>query len=166
MIEPRQPLFGEQPDNLTSPAIPIDDGELALERTELIPTVIEVGPHLKTARGQEADFTEESDDDENNELADLKATSSKALLNKLMSFEMNRRQIAKERQNYGIQEVSSGAAQDKGMQGELSTKGMDKGKPKFTATQSKIKEGETAKLKVAPSRLNEGEFGAEGVNKL
>ncbi|MED6225113.1 hypothetical protein PIB30_090620 [Stylosanthes scabra] len=63
-LEPRQPLFGEQPDNLTSPAIPTDDGELALERTELIPTVIEVGPHVKTARGQEADFTEESDADE------------------------------------------------------------------------------------------------------
>ncbi|MED6173702.1 hypothetical protein PIB30_062153 [Stylosanthes scabra] len=42
---------------------------------------------------------------------------------------------------------------------------MDKGKPKFTVTHSKIKEGETAKLKVAPSRLNEGEVGAEGVNK-
>ncbi|MED6175272.1 hypothetical protein PIB30_076897 [Stylosanthes scabra] len=78
---------------------------------------------------------------------------------------MNRRKIAKERQNYGIQEVSSGAAQDKGKQGELSTKGMDKGKPKFTTTHSKIKEGETAKLKVAPSRINEGEVGAEGVNK-
>ncbi|MED6225114.1 hypothetical protein PIB30_090621 [Stylosanthes scabra] len=42
---------------------------------------------------------------------------------------------------------------------------MDKGKPKFTITHSKIKEAETTKLKVAPSRLNEGEFGAEGVNK-
>ncbi|MED6129358.1 hypothetical protein PIB30_107180, partial [Stylosanthes scabra] len=60
-LESRQPLFGEQPDNLTSPAIPTDDGELDLERAELIPTVIEVGAHLKTARGQEADFTDDSD---------------------------------------------------------------------------------------------------------
>ncbi|MED6128806.1 hypothetical protein PIB30_101506, partial [Stylosanthes scabra] len=60
-LESRQPLFGEQPDDLTSPAIPTDDGELDLERAKLIPTVIEVGPHLKTARGQEADFTEDSD---------------------------------------------------------------------------------------------------------
>ncbi|MED6154125.1 hypothetical protein PIB30_109002, partial [Stylosanthes scabra] len=101
----------------------------------------------------------------NNEFADLKATSSKALLNKLMSFEMNRRKIAKERQNYGMQEVSSGAAQDKGKQGEVSTKGMDKGKPADCATHNKIKEGETARLKVPPSRHKEGEFGAKGVNK-
>ncbi|MED6191297.1 hypothetical protein PIB30_114879, partial [Stylosanthes scabra] len=79
-----------------------------------------------------------------------------------MSFEMNRRQIAKERQNYGMQEVTSGAAQDKGKQGELSTKGTDKGKPKFTATHNKIKEGETARLKVPPSRHKEGEFAKEG----
>ncbi|MED6135034.1 hypothetical protein PIB30_042442 [Stylosanthes scabra] len=48
-------------DNLTSPAIPIDDGELALERTELGHTVIEVAPRTTTAQEHEADFNDESD---------------------------------------------------------------------------------------------------------
>ncbi|MED6174249.1 hypothetical protein PIB30_067331 [Stylosanthes scabra] len=63
-LESRQPLFGEQDDNLTSLAIPSDDGELLLERPELIPTVIEVGPQIETAQEHEADFTEESDTNE------------------------------------------------------------------------------------------------------
>ncbi|MED6174250.1 hypothetical protein PIB30_067332 [Stylosanthes scabra] len=79
---------------------------------------------------------------------------------------MNRRKIVKERQNYGMQEVSSGAAQDKGKQGELAAKGMDKTMPKFTAlVNSKPKVGETTKISAAPSRLKEGELATEGVNK-
>ncbi|MED6183464.1 hypothetical protein PIB30_038066 [Stylosanthes scabra] len=116
---------------------------------------------MKTAQEQEADFTEESDTNENSEFADPKATSSKEFLNKLRNFEMNRRQILKEHQNYGMQEVSSGAAQDKGKQGELATTGMDKMIPKFTATHSKLKQGETTKLKATPSRLKEGDFATE-----
>ncbi|MED6214944.1 hypothetical protein PIB30_108371, partial [Stylosanthes scabra] len=59
--ESRQPFSGELDDNLTSPAIPSYDGELALERTELGPTVIEVAPHTKSAEDLEADSTDKSD---------------------------------------------------------------------------------------------------------
>ncbi|MED6177881.1 hypothetical protein PIB30_102296, partial [Stylosanthes scabra] len=60
----------------------------------------------------------------NSDIAELKATSSKSLIDKLKMFEINQRKLAKSRQNYGMQEVTSpnkeadfpclGAAQDKG----------------------------------------------------
>ncbi|MED6123681.1 hypothetical protein PIB30_051443 [Stylosanthes scabra] len=72
----------------------------------------------------------------NSEIADLKATSSKGLIDKLRIFESNRQKLAKEPENYGMQEVSSpnkeadlprlGAAQDKG-KGYLETTRKKKG---------------------------------------
>ncbi|MED6213259.1 hypothetical protein PIB30_091431 [Stylosanthes scabra] len=41
------------------------------------------------------------------DIAELKATSSKSLIDKLKMFEINRRKLAKSRQNYGMQEVTS-----------------------------------------------------------
>ncbi|MED6186090.1 hypothetical protein PIB30_063474 [Stylosanthes scabra] len=106
-------------------------------------------------------------------VADLTATSSKDLLSKLRNLESNRQKIAEERQNYRMQEVSSGAAQDEGIEGEFATKGKNKTVPKLTAAQSKIKEGEFAtkgmskpvtRLTANQSKLKEGEFGAKGIN--
>ncbi|MED6196360.1 hypothetical protein PIB30_046769, partial [Stylosanthes scabra] len=54
----------EPDESLTSPAIPSDDGELALERTELGPTVIEVAPHTNSAQEHHEDFNDESDSNE------------------------------------------------------------------------------------------------------
>ncbi|MED6210240.1 hypothetical protein PIB30_062352 [Stylosanthes scabra] len=69
--------------------------------------------------------------EQNSKIADLKATSSKSLIDKLRMFETNRQKLAKERENYGMQEVSSsnkeadlprlGATQDKGKEGYLET---------------------------------------------
>ncbi|MED6165002.1 hypothetical protein PIB30_095568, partial [Stylosanthes scabra] len=65
----------------------------------------------------------------NIDIAELKATTSKSLIDKLKMFEINRRKLAKSHQIYGMQEVSSpnkeadlpslGAAQDKGNKGFL-----------------------------------------------
>ncbi|MED6147456.1 hypothetical protein PIB30_044212 [Stylosanthes scabra] len=100
----------------------------------------------------------------NREIADLKATSSKSLIDKLRSFEMNRQKIVKARENYGMQEMSSpnkeadlarlGDAQDKGKEDDLATKRkkkhyvsrlavVDCGR-QMTATQCNVKEREVA----------------------
>ncbi|MED6190396.1 hypothetical protein PIB30_105464, partial [Stylosanthes scabra] len=57
---------------------------------------------------------------------------------------MNRAKIAAQCQNYGTQEVSSGAAEDEDKEGQLATKGKKKSVPNLTVAQSKLKEGEFA----------------------
>ncbi|MED6164755.1 hypothetical protein PIB30_093239 [Stylosanthes scabra] len=53
------------------------------------------------------------------EIANLTATSSKDLLLKLRNFELNRLKVVRERQNYGIQEVSSGDGQENVKEADL-----------------------------------------------
>ncbi|MED6138747.1 hypothetical protein PIB30_077378 [Stylosanthes scabra] len=94
----------------------------------------------------------------NSDIAELKATSSKSLIDKLKMFEINQRKLAKSWQNYGMQEVTSpnkeadlpclGAVQDKGDKGDLGTKrkkkhvsrvaAVDYGR-ELTATQGNLK---------------------------
>ncbi|MED6213617.1 hypothetical protein PIB30_095140 [Stylosanthes scabra] len=105
-FESRQPFFGEH-ENSTSPAIPSVYGELVLKRIGLRPTIIEVVPQRSISQEHETDFIEDSDSNENNDIAELKATSSKSLIDKLKMFEINRGKLAKSRQNYGMQEVTS-----------------------------------------------------------
>ncbi|MED6151883.1 hypothetical protein PIB30_086641 [Stylosanthes scabra] len=83
----------------------------------------------------------------NSDIAELKETSSKSLIDKLKMFEINRRKLAKSRQNYGIQEVTSpnkeadltclGAAQDKGDKAVAAQRDL-------TTIQSKQKEADVA----------------------
>ncbi|MED6109002.1 hypothetical protein PIB30_029476 [Stylosanthes scabra] len=117
-------------------------------------------------------------------IADLTATSSKDLLFKLRNFEVNRAKVAEERQNYGMQEVCSSAAQFEGKEGEfplgegkereLARKGKNKNVPNITSAQSKIKEGEIAttginkpltRLTATQGKLKEGDFGTKGMTK-
>ncbi|MED6210719.1 hypothetical protein PIB30_066768 [Stylosanthes scabra] len=107
-------------------------------------------------------------------IADLTASSSKDLLAKLRNFEMNRAKIAAQRQNYGIQEVSSGAVEDEDKQGQLATKGKNMNVLNVTSAQSKLKEGDFAtkgvnqpltRLKATESDLKDGEFGTKGMHK-
>ncbi|XP_052111625.1 uncharacterized protein LOC107470454 [Arachis duranensis] len=90
----------EQHEHITSPAIPADDGELILERNDLRPTVIETVPQVTSAQEYEADFIGDSDSDGNKEFIDLKATSSKNLL---QQFEAKRQKIVNERKQYVMQ---------------------------------------------------------------
>ena len=61
--EARQTHYSEQHEHITSPAIPADDGELILERTNLRPTVIETVSQVTSAQEYEADFIGDSDSD-------------------------------------------------------------------------------------------------------
>ncbi|MED6151649.1 hypothetical protein PIB30_084484 [Stylosanthes scabra] len=101
----------------------------------------------------------------NSDIAELKATSTKSLIDKLKMFEINRQKLAKSWQNYGMQEVTSpnkeadlpclGAAQDKGDKGDLGTKrkkkhvsrlaAVDCGR-ELTVTQGNLKAHEVANM--------------------
>ncbi|XP_025607933.1 uncharacterized protein [Arachis hypogaea] len=61
--EARQTHYSEQHEHITSPAIPANDRELILERTDLRPTVIETVPQVTSAQEYEADFIGDSDSD-------------------------------------------------------------------------------------------------------
>ncbi|MED6157653.1 hypothetical protein PIB30_025273 [Stylosanthes scabra] len=83
------------------------------------------------------------------EIANLKATSTKDLIEKLRIYEANRQKIAKSRENYGMQEVTSpnkeadlpslGAAQDKGIEGNLASKRTKKHVSREVANRGLIK---------------------------
>ncbi|MED6141074.1 hypothetical protein PIB30_099710 [Stylosanthes scabra] len=111
------------------------------------------------------------------EIANLTATSSKDLLFKLRNLESNRLKVVRERQNYGMQEVSSASKEGlsaKEGNADLASKGKSKIVPKLSATQNNLKEGLVAnkgmvkpvpKLTVMQSKLKEGELANKVLSK-